>query len=670
MSDRDEAEVKPRILHLEDDPADRELIREALGAEGIPLELVQVDRKAEFEAALASGSVALVLSDFALPHFDGFSALDIVQKEKPNLPFIFVSGTMGEEAAIESLRRGATDYVLKERLSRLGPAVRRALEDVAVRQTRLEAAEAAANRQRFMNAMLDSLDAGIMACDAAGVLTMFNRAARDMVGLAETAIPPEQWAQHYNLYHPDGKRLFEKEALPLYRALCGEKVRDVEVLIRRRDGHARMVLASGQPILGIHGQTLGAVIALHDITERKLLEDQLRQSQKLEAVGSLAGGVAHDFNNLLTVIGGYSQMILQQMSRDDPKYVSVEEISKASERAAALTRQLLAFSRQQVLEPKVLDLNKIVSDMERMLHRLLPANIEFVTSLSKELGRIKADPGQVEQVLLNLVVNARDAMAEGGRLIVETANIDVDETYRQTHAEVSAGPYVVLTVSDSGSGMSAETQARIFEPFFTTKEVGKGTGLGLSTVYGIVNQSGGAVGVHSEIGSGSAFRVYLPRIESTPVAERRQDGTPAHARGTETILIVEDDARVRELVQRVLEAVGYTVLSAADGQEALDILKERPGRIHLVVTDIVMPRMSGPELLSRIRQEHPGCKGLYMSGYSDKALFPGQFPRSEAAHLQKPFSPGALAMRVREVLEAPVAASSGTRSGTAGPQAS
>src|SRR2546422_4147422 len=373
MSDRDEAGAKPRILHLEDDPADRELIRETLGAEGIALELVQVDGKAEFEAALAHGSVALVLSDFALPHFDGFSALAIVQKEKPNLPFIFVSGTMGEEAAIESLRRGATDYVLKQRLSRLGPAVRRALEDVASHQTQLQAAEAAANRQRFMNAMLDSLDAGIMACDAAGVLTMFNRAARDMVGLPEAAIPPEQWAKHYNLYHPDGKRLFEKEALPLYRALCGEKVRDVEVLIRRRDGQARTVLVSGQPILGVHGGSLGAVVALHDITERKLLEDQLRQSQKLEAVGSLAGGVAHDFNNLLTVIGGYSQMALQQTAPGDPHYGSLEEISKASERAAALTRQLLAFSRQQVLEPKILDLNKIVSDMEKMLHRLLPA---------------------------------------------------------------------------------------------------------------------------------------------------------------------------------------------------------------------------------------------------------------------------------------------------------
>jgi PAS domain S-box-containing protein len=666
MHDRPEPEAEQRILHLEDDPADRQLIRETLGTEGITLELVQVDTREDFEAALAQDTVALILSDFALPRFDGLSALELVQKRRPSLPFIFVSGTMGEEAAIESLQSGATDYVLKQRLSRLGPAVRRALEEVAVRRMRLEGAEAAANRQRFVNAMLESLDAGIVACDAAGVLTMFNHAAREILGLAEAAIPPEEWAEHHNLYHPDGKRLLEREALPLYRALCGERVRDVEILIRRGDGLTRNVLASGQPILGVHGQSLGAVVALHDITDRKLLEGQLRQSQKLEAIGSLAGGVAHDFNNLLTVIGGYSQMVMDQMGPGDPQHERVEEIAKAAERAGALTRQLLAFSRQQVLEPSILDLNAIVTDMERMLHRLLPANIELVTALSRDLGRIKADPGQIEQVILNLVVNARDAMPQGGRLVVETANTDADETFSQAHIEAAAGPYVVLAVSDTGSGMSAETQVRVFEPFFTTKEVGKGTGLGLSTVYGIVRQSGGTIGVYSEVGSGSTFRVYLPKVESALEAERHQAPAAVHARGTETILIVEDDAKVRALVQRVLESAGYTVLPATDGQDALSILQRRPGRIHLVLTDIVMPGMSGPELLSRLREEHPGCKGLYMSGYSDKALSPSQFLQSEVPYLQKPFSPGALAQRVREVLDAPAATPSNTHSMTPG----
>ena len=657
MSDRSESQAGRRILHLEDDPADRELVRETLESEGIAYDLVQVDTREGFEGGLAHEGVELVLSDFALPHFDGFSALEIAQTRRPNLPFIFVSGTLGEEAAIESLRRGATDYVLKQRLSRLGPAVRRALEEVAVRRKRLEAAEAAANRQQFLKAMLESLDAGIVACDADGVLTMFNRAAREMVGLAETTLPLEQWGDHYSLYHPDGKRLLDKDAHPLFRALCGERVRDAEVLIRRKDGQARNVLASGQPILGVHGQSLGAVVALHDITDRKLLEGQLRQSQKLEAVGSLAGGIAHDFNNLLTVIGGYSAMVLSQLDPGDPKYGNVEEISKASERAAAMTRQLLAFSRRQLLEPKIVDLNTIVSDIQKMLQRLLPANIEFVTALTQDSSRIKVDPGQIEQVILNLVVNARDAMPEGGRLVVETATEDVGPAHGPSPSALGPGSYVVLSVRDTGSGMSAETQARIFEPFFTTKEVGKGTGLGLSTVYGIVRQSGGSVAVESELRSGSTFRVYLPRVESTLEAERRTAAPAVHARGTETILIVEDDIKVRTLVQRVLEAVGYTVLSATDGKDALGILEKRPGRIHLVLTDIVMPGMSGPELLSRIRQNHPGCKGLYMSGYSDQA-FPGQFPQSEAPLIQKPFFPGVLAQRVREILDAPAPAPS------------
>ena len=662
MAERVEQEER-RILHLEDDPLDRELIREVLEADGIGLRVVQVDTREEFQSALAHEGVELVLSDFALPRFDGFSALEIVQGQKPDLPFIFVSGTLGEDAAIESLRRGATDYVLKGRLSRLGPAVRRALEEVSVRRTRKEATESAANRQQFLKAMLESLDAGVMACDADGVLTTFNRAARDILGLAEAAIRPEQWAKHYGMHRPDGKHLFETEALPLYRALRGERVRDVEVLIRRGDGQARSVLVSGQPILGVRGESLGAVAALHDITDRKHLEGQLRQAQKLEAIGSLAGGVAHDFNNLLTVIGGYSQIVMDQMGRENPQYARIEEISKAAERAAALTRQLLAFSRKQVLEPRVLDLNAIVSDMERMLRRLLPANIELVTALSGDPQGIKADQGQIEQVLLNLVVNARDAMEQGGRLVIETRRSRAGE-YSSPEGSAAEAAHVLLIVRDSGSGMSAETQARIFEPFFTTKEIGKGTGLGLSTVYGIVRQSGGGMEVSSEVGVGTTFRIYLPATERAP--ERKVPDAPAgsQARGTETILVVDDDDRVRMLVQRILEGAGYKVVPVADGREALRVFEADPGLIRLVLTDRMMPGMSGPELLSRIREKRSGCKGIYMSGYSEKNLPGDTFSLSDVPHIQKPFSPAALTECVRDVLDRPSPSSATGRKGS------
>jgi two-component system cell cycle sensor histidine kinase/response regulator CckA len=643
----DRAKAKSMILHVEDDPADRELVRETLDTEGIGLELVQVDSREAFEAALARDEVEIVLSDFALPRFDGFSALEIVQKQKPALPFIFVSGTLGEDAAIESLRRGATDYVLKQRLSRLGPAVRRALEEVAVQRKRAEAAEAAANRQQFLKAMLESVDAGIVACDATGAVTVLNRAARGILGLGENPAPPDQWERYYSLYEPSGRRPLEKEAVPLARALAGEHVRNVELVVRSGNGDARNVLVSGQPIRGLQNQSLGAVVAFQDITDRKALENQLRQSQKLEAVGSLAGGVAHDFNNLLTVIGGYSQMVMDQIGRNAPHYGAIEEVKKASDRAAALTRQLLAFSRSQKLETRILDVNDVVRDMEKMLRRLLPANIEFVTRLSPSLGRIKGDPGQIEQVLLNLVVNARDAMPEGGRLSVETVARSVGGEVAPP--EAGAGPCVLLTISDTGTGMSAEVQARMFEPFFTTKEVGKGTGLGLSTVYGIIKQSGGAISVHSEVGTGTTFRVYLPEVsDAEPATQNLVRPTPVVG-GTETILLVEDDPTVRGLAQQVLETAGYTVLTAGSGEQALGILEGHFGRVHLVLADIVMPGMGGIELLTQVRSRFPESKRLSMSGYADRA--PGLGSASNVPHIQKPFAPSALMERVREVLD-------------------
>jgi two-component system, cell cycle sensor histidine kinase and response regulator CckA len=388
-----------------------------------------------------------------------------------------------------------------------------------------------------------------------------------------------------------------------------------------------------------------------DITERKLLEEQLRQAQKLEAVGQLAGGIAHDFNNLLTAINGYSQLTLMGLQPADPLRGNMEEIRKAGDRAAALTRQLLAFSRKQVLQPKVLDLNSAVSEIGKMLRRLIGEDIQLCTVLASDLGRIKSDPGQIEQILMNLAVNARDAMPQGGKLTLETQNVFVDESYLSQHIAVIPGSYVMLAVSDNGLGMDKQTQAHIFEPFFTTKELGKGTGLGLSTVYGIVKQSGGNIWVYSEIGQGTTFKIYLPRVDEEAQAYRPGTEVQEALEGRETILLAEDEEIVRSLMRDVLKGYGYDVLEAANGSAALILCERHPGPIHLMITDVVMPEMSGRELTEHLAGTHPEMKVLFMSGYTDDTIVRHGILESDIAFLQKPFTPQALAHRVREVLE-------------------
>ncbi|HEY3205028.1 MAG TPA: response regulator [Thermoanaerobaculia bacterium] len=384
---------------------------------------------------------------------------------------------------------------------------------------------------------------------------------------------------------------------------------------------------------------------------RRQAEEQLRQSQKMEAIGQLAGGVAHDFNNLLTAILGYAEFLATRLREDPAGLAEVEEIRKAGERAASLTRQLLAFSRRQVLEPKVLDLNAIVRGVEKMLNRLIEANVDLVATLDPSLSSVHADAGQIEQVIMNLVVNARDAMPRGGKLTIETANVELDEAYARQHAPTKPGHYVMLAVSDSGLGMDAETQSHIFEPFFTTKEQGKGTGLGLSTVYGIVQQSGGHIWVYSEPGRGTTFKVYLPRVEGT--VETAESPPPAvPVRATETILLVEDDEALRRLALKTLQGLGYTVLDAGCGSDALDIARRSSGPVDLILTDVVMPEMSAAELTARLRRIRPQARLLYMSGYTDEAIVRHDVLAPGTAFLQKPFTPASLARKVREVLTA------------------
>jgi PAS domain S-box-containing protein len=396
-----------------------------------------------------------------------------------------------------------------------------------------------------------------------------------------------------------------------------------------------------------------ALAFLIDITERKRLEDQYRQAQKMEAVGQLAGGVAHDFNNLLTVINGFSEMMLAGLPPADPHRGAVEEIYKAGERAALLTRQLLTFSRKEVVKPRVLDLNAVVEGAARMLRRLIGEDVRLDAALATDLDRVKADPGQVEQVIMNLAVNARDAMPTGGRLTVETADVELDAGYARQHAGVAPGRYVLLAVSDTGHGMTPEVQARIFEPFFTTKAQGKGTGLGLATVFGIVKGAGGHVGVYSEVGRGTTFKVYLPSAgrPTDPAADGQ--GLPGLLTGTGTLLVVEDDEQVRGLTRMALETLGYTVLEAPGGPEAVHLAGAHAGPIDLLVTDVVMPGVSGREVAEAVRMGRPGVRVLFVSGYTDDAVIRHGVLTAEMAFLQKPFTLAALGEKVRAVLDRP-----------------
>ncbi|HET7789571.1 MAG TPA: ATP-binding protein [Gemmatimonadales bacterium] len=424
-----------------------------------------------------------------------------------------------------------------------------------------------------------------------------------------------------------------------------------EIEVRRKDGSPVLVRATARLVRGDVAAPPYLETITEDVTERRALEEQLRQAQKMDAIGRLAGGVAHDFNNLLTAIIGYADLIEADLGAASPHTEDVREIRLAADRAAVLTRQLLAFSRQQVLAPRVMDLNETVSGMRNMLRRLIGEDIELIVQSTPELGHVRADPGQMEQVVLNLALNARDAMPRGGRLIIETANVELDEEYARGHLGGTAGPHVMLAVTDTGVGMDAVTRARIFEPFFTTKEKGKGTGLGLATVYGIVRQSGGSIWVYSEPGAGTIFKVYFPRSfdVATPAVGALQR---AEADGTETVLVVEDDDAVRTLARRGLEGYGYRVIEARNPGEAVAVSERHVGSIHLLVTDVVMPGQYGPELAQALRRERPELRVLYMSGYTDNAIAHQGLLEAGSAFLEKPFTPGNLAAKVRATLDA------------------
>jgi signal transduction histidine kinase len=502
-----------RALIVEDRAADADLILRELKRGGFVTTHERVETADALRAALDKQAWDIVLSDYYLPTFDAPGALAVLQASGYDVPFIVVSGSVGEDTAVAAMRAGATDYIMKDRLQRLPPAVAKALAEASVRRERLQ------------------------------------------------------------------------------------------------------------------------------------LQQDLARAQKLEAIGRLAGGVAHDFNNVLTAILGSAELLMMDTPPGEHAREEVEIIRDAAVRAQDLIRQLLAFSARQVLQPVVLDLNDLIRDLGRMLRRLIGEDLTLDTDLAGDLGAVRADPGQVEQVLVNLAVNARDAMPDGGRLAIRTENVDVTDG-----GDLPAGPYALIEVTDTGTGMDAPTLARVFEPFFTTKERGKGTGLGLASVYGIVRQSGGHIAVTSTPGVGTSFRIHLPRVDAPVDTSRAARVVSVPAAGTETLLVAEDEQMVRVLIRKVLEQAGYTVLLASGGAEALQLAARHAGPIQMLVTDVVMPGMNGRELARRLLELRPDTKVLYLSGYADDAVERHGVLDPDTAFMQKPFSPGALASRVREVL--------------------
>ncbi len=769
--------ISLRVLLLEDRRADAELALYELRRSGFAPEWQLAETEAEYLAAL-DPALDLILADYSLPQFDALRALELMRARGLDIPFIIVSGTIGEEVAVAAMRQGAADYLLKDRLARLGAAVERALEQRRLRIEMQRAEAALQENARLHQAVLRALTAQIAVLDASGTIiavndawmqsarehgdpllqatgvgvnyleicrraaTRFNdpEAAVVLAGLQAIFDGHEShFALEYSCQTPTEMRWFLMQATPMashggvviahenitavwqaeealreseerYR-LIAEHTGDL-ISLRDQAGRFVYVNPSYHQVLGYNLSELigrAAVDLVHpddrlalqaalrdltrvgtarviqrqqhadgswrwideqvtamvqqganysvgmgrDITERRRLEAQFLQAQKMESVGQLAGGVAHDFNNLLTAINGYAELALAQLPVDAEIAGDLEEIIKAAARAATLTRQLLAFARKQVIEPQVLNLNVLLAEIEKLLRRLIGADIDLVTRLAPDLGQIKADPGQIEQVLVNLAVNARDAMPDGGKLTIETSNILLDHAFAQQHVGVTPGPYVFIAVSDTGIGMDAQTQQRAFEPFFTTKDLGHGTGLGLATCYGIVKQHGGHIWVYSEPQRGTTFTIYLPRIAASAEPQPPPLAVGNLPRGGETVLLAEDDPAVRALAARVLREQGYTLLEAADGEAALRLAYAHTGApIHLLLTDLVMPHMNGKALRQQLNLQWPDMKTLFISGYADDAIVQHGWLEQSMAFLHKPFSPTALARKVREVLDA------------------
>ncbi len=651
-----------RILHLEDDPGDAALVQASLEADGILCAITRVQNREAFVAALERGGMDLILSDFTLPAFDGLSAVKVARNKWPDIPVIMVSGTLGEERAIDSLKSGATDYVLKGRLTRLVPAVRRAMQQAEERVGNRRTEQALRESEQRLRIVFSESPLGIALVGIDGRPVLTNAALQKMLGYTDEELRRMPFR---DFTHPDDCA----KDLELYQQLLqgARESYQIEKRYLRKDGQVVWARVSISAARGAAGHADFAIGMVEDITEHRLLQAQFIDAQKMEVLGQLAGGVAHDFNNILAVIIGYSELTLQKEDADEALKGDLEMIRLAAERAVGLTRQLLIFSRRQTVQLAVLDLNAVMTGVDSMLRRLIDENIEMTIVPGIQIGRVKADSGYIGQVLMNLVVNARDAMPNGGRLAIATRNVTLDENHARAHPGAKAGDYVMLSVSDTGTGMTAETKAHLFEAFFTTKPKGKGTGLGLATCQTIVHQSGGYIGFDSEVGKGTSFKIYFPRVQAPLDVSARPNRTGPLPRGTETLLVVEDDPSVRHLAHHVLEAQGYEVLRACNGRHALQVAREHKGSpIRLVVTDVVMPLMGGKAMAEWLKATYPDLKVLFTSGYTDDAVTRWGMLDTGVEFLPKPYTPATLVCKVREMLDHGIAAPHEAEKGTPG----
>ena len=892
-----------RILILEDVPTDAELVKRELRKAGFKFTARWINNKNDFLSQLEEFSPDIVLSDYSMPQFNGMEALVLVKERFPSTPLIIVTGAMNEETAVECMKAGAADYVIKENMARLGQAVVKVLKNKRTREEKGRAEEALREIEQRFRSLVETTSDWVWEVDENGVYTYVSPKSKELLGYEPDQVvgktlfdlmPPEEAERVYRLFmtlsesmesfkdlentnlHKDGRLVvLETDGMPIfdadgsfkgYRGIdrnITERKR-ADAILRARENQIRLLLNStAEAICGLdregkstfvnraclrllghstndeligknihhlihhaypggspypveecpifqafrkgeyihiddevlwrkdgtsfsaeywsypivqNDQILGAVVTFIDITERKRTEEALKksekkyrtlfedyrdaiyivtrdgefvdvnqamvelfgykkeemmginmielyrnpdegprilgelekkgslkdyeikfkkkegkeidclitvtakkgddgsiigyqgmirditkqkkleaqflQAQKMEAIGRLAGGIAHDFNNLLTAIIGNAELSLAQLGKDSSLREMIVEINNAGQRAASLTRQLLAFSRKQVIQPKVLNLNEILEDMEKMLRRMIGEDVELKTVLEPNLWRVEADPGQMEQVIMNLAVNARDAMSQGGRLTLETANVNLDDDYfRDRGVAEDPDPYVMLAVSDSGIGMDEEIRSHLFEPFFTTKEKGKGTGLGLSTVYGIVKQSGGYIWPYSEPGQGTTFKVYFPSVAGEISLVQKKKISSINLKGSETILVVEDNKPVLKMTRKILKTYGYNVLAAQDGDEAVSVSEQYEQPIHLMLTDVIMPKMSGCEVAKQMEHVRPGMKVLYMSGYTDNAVVHHGILEKDRLYIQKPFTLEDLVFKVREVLD-------------------